>query len=258
MSDKDIERLCAGYRATVEDPPHDEIDADLLRAAERRARQARRLRMRRLAYGIAAALLATLGIATGLRSLTPSPRPSHVAMPTARVSEGPKPPSENYLSNAALGSASGERRNHAEALVIQVTKRVGLQRRDAGSLQEAAALAPLRAEATCGTASKVDLNAPGALAALRATRPGDFVTIMRIIAGLTRHPELDVPRWISATFHAGNVSYFPLWMTSLPPKRRLSFCLQDARYTAVVTITPDGARVSPTDYRGNLGSPANR
>lgn len=255
MSDKDIERLCAGYRTTVEDPPYDAVDADLMRAAERSARRARRLPMRRLAYGIAATLLATLGIAAGLRSGADARRHSHSEMPTARVPEGPKNPAGSYLSNATLDSASGERRDHAEALVIRVIKRVGLQRREAGFLQEASALSPLGAEAACGTVSRIDLNAPGALAALRATRPGDYVTVMRIIAGLTRHPELDVPRWISATFHAGNVSYFPLWMTSLPPKRRLGFCLQDARYTAVVTITPNGARLSRTDYRGNPRAP---
>lgn len=50
-------------------------------------------------------------------------------------------------------------------------------------------------------------------------------------------------------------SYFPLWLTSLPPKRRLSFCLQDARYDVVLTITRNGARVSSTDYPGDPRSP---
>jgi hypothetical protein len=33
---------------------------------------------------------------------------------------------------------------------------------------------------------------------------------------------------------------------------------QDTRYTAVVTITPNGARLSPTDYRGNPARLADR
>lgn len=82
-------------------------------------------------------------------------------------------------------------------------------------------------------------------ARLKVSRPDDYARMMRIIAGVTRHPELDVARWISATFDAANVSYLPLWMTSLPPKRRLSLCLASTDYTVVLTITQDGARVSP-------------
>ena len=101
----------------------------------------------------------------------------------------------------------------------------------------------------------IDLNAPGALDGLEVGRPADYAKIMRIIAGVTQHPELDVARWISATFHAGNVSYLPLWLTSLPPQRRLSFCLGSASYGVVLTITGNGARVSPTDYYKNPRKP---
>lgn len=113
----------------------------------------------------------------------------------------------------------------------------------------------MRTDPTCGTAARIDLNAPGALDSLRVGNPSDYVRIMRIIAGLTRHPELDVTRWISATFHAANVSYLPLWLTSLPPQRRLSFCLGSTSYGVVLTITSNGAQVSPTDYYKNDRKP---
>ena len=158
-------------------------------------------------------------------------------------------------ADAVLGTGYRERPDYTEALVATVTQRVGQQQRDAGFLQEASVLAPMRAEPACGVGARVDLNAPGTLDQLKVAKPGDYVKVMRIIAGLTRHPELDVARWISATFHAGNVSYFPLWMTSLPPKRRLSFCLADTRYRAIVTITRTGARVWPTDYRASPRAP---
>jgi hypothetical protein len=235
MSDHDIERLCAGYRATVQDPPYDSTDAALMRAA---ARRVRRLPVRRLAYAIAATVLAALGLAAGMRSLTLRHRPFIVvrratAVREAQASRGRATPLNDYLTNAMLGSASAS----------------------SGFLQETSAVSAMRTDPACGTATEVDLNAAGALESLKATKPGDYVRIMRIIAGVTRHPELDVARWISATFHAGNVSYVPLWLTSLPPQRRLSFCLGSTSYDVVLTITGNGARISPTDYYKNARKP---
>ncbi len=235
MSDHDIDRLCAGYRATVQNAPYDGADAALMRAA---ARQARRHPERRLAYGIAATLLAALALAAGMRSLTVRRRPSGIDTRTATAREAPTPkhkaaPFNAYLNNAMLGSES-----------------------TTGFLQEASTVtSTMRAGLTCEAAAEIDLNAPGALDALRVRRPGDYVTITRIIAGVTQHPELDVARWISATFHAGSVRYLPLWLTSLPPQRRLSFCLGSTSYSVVLTITTNGARVSPTEYYKNARQP---
>ena len=263
MSDDDIERLSAVYRATLKDPPYDATDAALLRAAARRARA---LPLRRLVYAVAAGLLAALGVAAGLRLVTSGPQPSSIDMRTAAergpVQAHPRPrdrdretaalkeveafsrqtiPLDNYLTHATLNSVSPQR---------------GPQQRDPEVLLKTSVLAQTPSELTCGTAPAVDLNVPGALAGVKAGRPGDYSKIIRIIAGVTRHPELDVARWISAAFHAADVSYFPLWLTSLPPKRRLSFCLHGTRYEVVLTITRGGARVSSTDYRDKSRSPS--
>jgi hypothetical protein len=190
--------------------------------------------MRRLSYGIAATVLAALGLAAGARALMVWRRPANIETRMAVTREAPTPKvrtssRNDYLSDAMLtfGSAVGH----------------DLQQRDHGFLQQTSALSPSQADLTCQTAD--DLNAPGALDRLKVRRPGDYARIMRIIAGVTRHPEPDVARWIGATFHAGNVSYLPLWLTSFPPKRRLSFCLASSGYTVVLTLTSDGARVSP-------------
>lgn len=234
MSDHDAERLCAGYRASVQDPPYDAADAALMRTA---ARRTRRFPVRHIAYGIAATLLAALGLMAWVRSASSWHR-SAIIVTRATTAQAvqptkyPTPDFNDYLSNATLGSAT-----------------------NIGSLQETSAVSAVNTDTTCTTAAAIDLNAPGALAGLRVTRPGDYVRIMRIIAGLTRHPEMDVTRWIGAAFHAGNVSYLPLWQTSLPPQRRLSFCLGSASYEVVLTITDDGARVSPTDYYKNSRKP---
>jgi hypothetical protein len=233
MSDRDAERLCVGYRVTVQDPPHDAMDARLIRAA---ARRTRRLPVRQLIYGIAATFLAALGLASWMRSPALRHRPGIIPTRTTtaievRPSKDRALPFNDYLSNAMLASGG------------------------TGSLQEASAISATSTGPACGTGAAIDLNAAGALDGLRVRSPGDYGKIMRIIAGVTRHPEMDVARWISATFHAGNVSYLPLWQTSLPPQRRLSFCLGITSYDVLLTITADGARVSPTDYYRNCRKP---
>ena len=208
MSDQDIERLCAGYRKSVENPPYDAVDDALLHAA---AHQARQPKMRRLRYGIAASALVALGLAVGARALVVWRRPANIETRVPKIRTSPR---NDYLSDAMLtsGSVAGD---------------------DLSS----------QADLTCRTVD--DLNAPGALDRLRVGKPDDYARIMRIIAGVTRHPELDVARWISATFHAGNVSYLPLWLTSFPPKRRLSVCLASSGYTVILTLTSAGAHVTP-------------
>ena len=89
----------------------------------------------------------------------------------------------------------------------------------------------------------VDLNAPGVLDRLKTQHPADYGTIAAILAGLRHHPSRDVPHWMMTTFDARQVQYVPLWLTSFPPKRRLSFSLNDTRYRVVLTITRDGALV---------------
>jgi hypothetical protein len=236
MSDHDAERLCAGYRASVQDPPYDAADAALMRAAARRAHP---FPLQYLTYGIAATLLAALGLAAWMRSGASWHRPANITTHTTTAQEVRPAKARttpfndylnSYLSNAMLGSAS------------------------TGSLQETSAVSAM-SEPTCETGAATDLNTPGVLDDLRVGRPGDYAKIMRIIAGVTRHPEMDVARWISTTFHAGNVSYLPLWLTSFPPQRRLSFCLGSASYKVVLTITDTGARVSPTDYYKNSRQP---
>lgn len=244
MSDKDIEQLCAGYRASIEDPPYDATDAALLHAA---AQRARRLPRQRVAYGIAAALVAALGLAVGLWSKTPWRRSSVIdtrqtATLTATLAEGQRSKRrslllDNYLTHATLGSDSAGRLDYAEATTPLTQVR-------------ASAIAAKRAALSCGPSAEVDLNAPGVLAGLRGTDPGDYAKIMGILAGLTQHPDLDVARWIAVSFQARGVSYLPLWRTSLPPKRLLGFCLGSTRYRVVLTIAPTGAQVSLESAQG--------
>ena len=83
----------------------------------------------------------------------------------------------------------------------------------------------------------VVLDAPGALEALQRSNPAHFDKVRRILDGLLQRPDAEVPRWMQVSFGARDVSYVPVVLTSHPPKRRLSFALDQTRYEAVFTLT---------------------
>jgi hypothetical protein len=83
----------------------------------------------------------------------------------------------------------------------------------------------------------INLNEPGALEALQYANPTHYEKVRQIMEGLLQQPDADVPRWIQTTFDAREVRYAPIVLTSDPPKKRLSFALDDTRYEAVVTLT---------------------
>ena len=99
--------------------------------------------------------------------------------------------------------------------------------------------------ADIGLRRTVDLDAPGAMEHVRAANPGHFDKIVKIIEGVTQQPDSAVPRWMRVTFDAQDVNYRPIVMTSHPPKRRLSFALDDTRYEAVVVLTNARGAVIP-------------
>ena len=91
----------------------------------------------------------------------------------------------------------------------------------------------------------VDLDAPGALEALARNNPTHFAVIQRILAEAGARRDAEVPRWLRASFNAQSVIYQPIVLTSHPPKRRLSFTLDDTRYVAVITLTNVTGTVVP-------------
>lgn len=98
-------------------------------------------------------------------------------------------------------------------------------------------------EATPGRA--INLNEAGALEALQHSNPTHYEKVRKIMEGIFQRPDTAVPRWIQTNFDARNVSYAPILLTSDPPKRRLSFALDDTRYEAVVTLTNVRAEIVP-------------
>jgi len=91
----------------------------------------------------------------------------------------------------------------------------------------------------------VDLNAPGALAALGRSNRAHYEKVRRILADIVHTRDSDVVRWMQATFAAHDVSYAPVVLTSDPPRRRLSFVLDTTRYQAIVTLTNVRGEILP-------------
>jgi len=82
----------------------------------------------------------------------------------------------------------------------------------------------------------VDLDAPGALEALALNNRGHYERVRAILSEVQAQPEADVPRWLEARFDARDVAYGALLLTSLPPKRHLSFAIDDVRYHTLLTV----------------------
>jgi hypothetical protein len=82
----------------------------------------------------------------------------------------------------------------------------------------------------------VDLDAPGVLDTLARANPVHYEKIQRIVAGVKSKSDPEVNEWLRVSFNARDVRYIPLLMVSYPPKRRLSFTLDDKSYKTVVTL----------------------
>ena len=96
-------------------------------------------------------------------------------------------------------------------------------------------------------ARTVNLNKPGVLETLQQSNPTHYDKVRKILEGILQQPDADVPRWIQTSFDARNVSYAPILMTTRPPKRRLSFALDETRYEAVLTLTKVRAEIVPVN-----------
>jgi hypothetical protein len=94
----------------------------------------------------------------------------------------------------------------------------------------------------------IDLDVPGNLAAIERDRPDHFAKIQRILVEVPRRPTTDgsVATWMRTEFQAQNVQYTELIMTSLPPKKRLAFTLEDTAYVTVITLGGYWAKGLPT------------
>jgi hypothetical protein len=225
--------LIAGYRmiaeimpALAQDVPTAEMDAAILSAA--RGNSLGR-RARRVGY----AAIAASAVAVGL------------TISTSRDSVGPREVQAGYQHNAQLWPHREARRNDTSlnGLVLgsyttEAQPRAASEVHTASEIQIPGAVTPVGAQ--YGT---VDLNQPEALQRLARENPFHFAMIRRILAGVDMMPEQAVGRWMKTQFNATDVTYSPVLLTSDPPKKQLAFTLETTHYSALLSLTPDGARL---------------
>ena len=88
-----------------------------------------------------------------------------------------------------------------------------------------------------GQSRIVDMDAAGALDALARDNPRHYKRVREILAEVQEQPDSEVPRWMQTRFDARDVVYAPLLLVTYPPKRHLSFRIDEVRYKAIVTLT---------------------
>ena len=103
----------------------------------------------------------------------------------------------------------------------------------------------LVSQANARSPETINLNEPGALEALQRDNPAHYQTVRQILDNILKQPESQVPRWLQTTFNAKDVRYIRVLLTSYPPKRDLSFTLDDTRYKARLTLINDRVKIVP-------------
>jgi hypothetical protein len=91
----------------------------------------------------------------------------------------------------------------------------------------------------------VDLSQPGALARLKQENPAHYAAVRGILEDVGRQPEARALSWIGIHYRAKDVRYSEILLTTDPPKRDLSFRLDDVVYQARVTLPPVEAVADP-------------
>jgi hypothetical protein len=244
--------LIAGYRtiadtaaALAQDVPTPEMDSAILSAA---CGSSWRRRARPVGYAaIAAGVVAVVAIGlTPYVRLDPNAMASGASDPI--TSGAPMSlasnPELSRLQRALQRWPRVETRSNGNSLVLSAFPSTNAELRTASEIQTGSeiqttgAVTPVAAQ--YGT---VDLNQPEVLERLARENPFHFAMIRRILAGVDTMPELAVGRWMKAQFNATDVTYSPVLMTSDPPKKQLTFTLETSRYSALLTLTPDGARL---------------
>jgi hypothetical protein len=260
--------LIAGYRSIADsmsssgrDSPTPEMDSAILAAA---CGNSRRRRTRPAGY---AAIAAGVAAAVGLAVITASRHPAAVALaasaerenwgehsaasaPHAGVRSNDNGRGEDPHIGTVIANGSGlhgrgrTSTNGLDSLVFSASPAdTGL--RTASEVHSGSEIQTTTQTATGLDAQHdaIDLNQPGALQRLARENPFHYAMIRRILAGVDEVPEHAVSRWMKSQFNATDITYSAVLMTSAPPRKQLSFTLENTRYSAVLTLTPDGARL---------------
>lgn len=82
----------------------------------------------------------------------------------------------------------------------------------------------------------IDLDRPESFAKVEHDHPEHLGKIRKILSEAPNLKPAAIPGWIRTEFDASDVSHMFVEKTSYPPKARLSFKLDDVRYSATITL----------------------
>jgi len=106
----------------------------------------------------------------------------------------------------------------------------------------AMSMVPVHVHAQTAQAPRfVDLNQPGAMDKLKRDDPAHYATVQAILDSASTMPQNRAEPYVRATYHARDVLFGMVVLTSNPPKTDLTFRLDDVVYRRLVTL-----RVSAT------------
>jgi hypothetical protein len=241
--------LVAGYRmitdaapALDQDIPTLEMDSAILSAARGNSR---RRRVRPVEYAAIAAGVVAVGLAisTSRDPTAPSARLDRDS--TASRAFDPVTPQVQHdlrlWARSSTGKDAGFNGLVLNSPPASAELHTASETHTASELQTGGAVNTVAVQY-----STVDLNRPGVLERVARENPFHFAMIRRILAGVDTMPEQAVGRWMKSQFNATDVTYSSVTLTSDPPRKQLTFTLETTRYSALLTLTPEGARlVSP-------------
>ena len=82
----------------------------------------------------------------------------------------------------------------------------------------------------------IDLDRAGAMAQLERRNPSHFAKVERILREAPRQSMFSVARWMRTNFDARDVRASSMLRTSYPAQTRISFVLDETRYSKVIYI----------------------
>ena len=112
------------------------------------------------------------------------------------------------------------------------------------------AILSLSFTALAAAAPLVDLDAPGALDALRASNPDHYGRVLAVLDAAQLQPCETLPAMLKAKARADGVRcHGALLLTSFPPKRHLAFRLDDVDYVSNVVQANLAGKFEPVPAR---------
>ena len=82
----------------------------------------------------------------------------------------------------------------------------------------------------------IDLDQAGAMEQLKRHNPSHFVKVERILREAPQQSVSSIPQWMRTQFEAKDVQTHSLLKTSYPPQTRVSFVLDNARYSKTIYV----------------------